>query len=327
MNDAVRDRLFSVSAALSDRHAIALAGAVAAMLLVGSIGVAVFGRGPSKRELWRRVGTWVVIALILVPSVLLGAVTTTLLVLVVSAWCFREYARTTGLFREPVVTLIVYVSLVTMAFGALDNRFALFAATPMTSAILISVSAVIRDQPNGYLQRVAVGVFGLMLVGAGPAHLSMFTIDERFRSILLVVLTSVAVSDVSAYIVGRACGRKKLAPNTSPGKTVAGSIGSLVITASYAAVNAWIIWDNGLGIVGSLGFGVLVAGAAQIGDLVMSSIKRDIGIKDFGTLLPGHGGLLDRVDSLLLAAPVAFYYIAYLVGVGNGAAERVLTGE
>lgn len=126
-------------------------------------------------------------------------------------------------------------------------------------------------------------------------------------------------SDTFAYFVGRAFGRRKLIPRVSPGKTVEGSLGALAGTVLVAVGYTWVLarfptYRMGLG--EAVVFGVLVSVAAQVGDLAESLLKRDAGVKDSGALLPGHGGALDRFDSLLFTLPLAYLFFRYVVGVG-----------
>ncbi|MCC6443406.1 MAG: phosphatidate cytidylyltransferase [Armatimonadetes bacterium] len=130
--------------------------------------------------------------------------------------------------------------------------------------------------------------------------------------LLLFVLLCTWACDSLAYFVGKAAGKIKLAPDLSPGKTVEGAVGGWAGTVlAGLAVGAWI----GLPAAHALILAALLGVTGQIGDLAKSAVKRDIGIKDFGVLLPGHGGVLDRFDSLLFNVPVAFYYFMFVVKI------------
>jgi phosphatidate cytidylyltransferase len=193
---------------------------------------------------------------------------------------------------------------------------------------VIVVGTIPRDRPAGYVQRVALGVFAYMLFGAGLAHLSFMANEPGYRPILLMLLATVALSDVAAFTFGKLIGGPKLLPATSPNKSVSGALGALGVTTLVVATLAFFIF-RGTPIAQPhwlLLFGVLVGFGAQAGDLMLSSIKRDIGIKDMGTILPGHGGVLDRFNSLLLVAPAAFHFIGYFVGFGLGQSTRLITG-
>ncbi len=125
-------------------------------------------------------------------------------------------------------------------------------------------------------------------------------------------------SDTFAYFVGRQWGKRKLIPRVSPGKTVEGAIGALLGTIPVALAYAWVLGSFGtyrLSLGEALVLGILISVAAQVGDLAESLLKRDVGVKDSGALLPGHGGALDRVDSLLFTLPIAYGFFR-LIGAG-----------
>jgi phosphatidate cytidylyltransferase len=129
--------------------------------------------------------------------------------------------------------------------------------------------------------------------------------------LMLTVLLVIWAGDTGAYFVGRAVGRHKMAPEISPNKTWEGAAGGF---AASWAIGAGMLWPLGLPPVLWLLFGPVVGIAGQIGDLVESGIKRELGIKDFGSIIPGHGGVLDRFDSLLFAAPTAHFLLTWLSG-------------
>ena len=124
------------------------------------------------------------------------------------------------------------------------------------------------------------------------------------------------VADSSAYFAGRVFGRVKLAPHISPGKTVEGLLGALLGVAVYAAIAHQFAPFTQLPLAAWCGLAVLVTLFSVIGDLHESLLKREAGVKDSGTLLPGHGGVFDRVDSLLAAAPIMAFGL-YALGVGG----------
>ena len=128
----------------------------------------------------------------------------------------------------------------------------------------------------------------------------------------LVIFVSACtwLSDTGALFVGKAFGRHKLAPNVSPGKTWEGSLGGLATSAlAGVLLGHWLQ----LPLIHALLLGFLCGLFGQIGDLCESALKRDLGVKDFGAVLPGHGGILDRIDSLLFSAPLAYYYVLFFL--------------
>ena len=134
--------------------------------------------------------------------------------------------------------------------------------------------------------------------------------QSRGAWLVLYVFAVTWSTDIGAYFVGMRLGKTPLAPRLSPKKTREGAIGGLVFAGVMSLGLGHLI---GLPLVHCLILGLLLGALGQIGDLCESAIKRDLGIKDFGTLLPGHGGILDRFDSLLFTAPIAYYYLIFVV--------------
>lgn len=280
------------------------------------------------RELWLRTGSWAVLLPLMIGPVLLGRTWTIAAVTVLGVVCLREYDRATGLFRERLTALTAAFGIVALNAAALDAWYGLFMALIPLTVSLLAVVSIPLDRPEGYVQRTGLAIFAFMLFGSGLAHLSYLANDANYRPIVLLLLCTVAINDVFAFTFGKLIGGPKLLPATSPNKTISGAVGALVATTALVARIAYAIFH------GTpldrwpllLGLGVLVSAAGQLGDLMLSSIKRDIGIKDMGAVIPGHGGVLDRFNSLLLVAPAVFHYLNYFVGVGAGQPVRIYTG-
>ena len=186
---------------------------------------------------------------------------------------------------------------------------------------VITLALLIACAFHSPLQRVlpdaAFSVFGVFYVGLTLATIPLLSQQENGSSLLIFLLFVVWAGDTLALYVGRTWGRRKLAPAISPGKSWEGSAasmaGSLIVTAILLWVSVTLL-AHGVGILAYPGsawewfvLAAIVNVAAQVGDLVESAIKRGAGVKDSGSLLPGHGGVLDRVDALLIAAPVLWY--------------------
>ncbi len=286
--------------------------------------------GPERqKELWARYRSWLVFIPLMVGPVLLGAGWTMAAICLMSLLCYREFARATGMFREPSISALVVLGILAITFAVADHWYGLFVATtPLLISILAAV-AICSDRPKGYIQRVALGVFAFLLFGVCFGHLAYFANDTNFRPMLLWLVLCVELNDVFAYIVGKTLGNKKLCPNTSPNKTIAGAVGSLVLTTALAASLGAIVFA-GMAVASPLKLvtlGLIVSVAGQLGDLTLSSIKRDLGIKDWAATFPGHGGLLDRFNSLLFAAPAVFHYVGYFQGIGVDQVARVITNH
>lgn len=328
------ERLFGWRHALDHPVSLGITVSVGALLLLAPLLIALVNRlaRPEerlRRELWQRYASWLLIAPAVMLPVLAGAAWTVLAVTVLSLACYAEYARATGLFREKLLSALVVGGILALNFAALDHWYALFAALVPLWAGLLVVAGILRDRPQGYIQRVALALLGFMLFGAALAHLSLFANDANYRPMLLMLLLCVQLNDVFAFCVGKTFGRRKLAPNTSPGKTLAGGLGALLLTTLLAAALGRLVFA-GTALESwplLVLMGVMISVLGQLGDLTLSSIKRDLGIKDMGALLPGHGGVLDRFNSVLLAAPALFHLAHYLLpAVGHGQAARIITG-
>lgn len=185
--------------------------------------------------------------------------------------------------------------------------------------VLIGVAAITRTDPRDGLASFATTTFAALYVGllgfvarlsASPAPVDPGTPlgalgPERAWVVLLVLV--VWSFDTAAYGVGRQFGRHRFMPHISPSKTLEGVIGGALAAAVVAAVLVVLLGGDA---VAGAGFGLLVGAAAQAGDLAESMLKRAAGAKESGRLIPGHGGMLDRIDSFLFAAPTAFFYVS-----------------
>lgn len=341
MSPAAREQFFGFERAFDHPLTCWATAGLVAVLAITPIVILILARtnaiGPDLRaDIFRRYRSWLVLVPFLLVPVLLGSFYTIIGVGILSLLCYREYARATGLFREKLISLIVVIGIVLITLAVLDNWYRLFVAlTPLTVASIAAL-AVLEDRPKGYIQRVALGVLGLLLFGTCMSHLGYFANDSNYRAVLILLVLAVEANDVFAFIVGKTLGRSKLAPNTSPNKTVAGAVGAIVLTTVLVVVLGQILYPQSRidahGITWKqetmcLAFlGVIVSVVGQLGDLTLSSIKRDLGLKDMAATIPGHGGLLDRFDSLILVAPAAFHYGNYVAGIGIDQPARVFTG-
>lgn len=331
----VLERLFGATHAFAHPVTIGIVITIVLALVIASIMLRVLKRSETisdttYRELLARIRSWYVLAAIMVVPILLGAAFVCGFFLLLSLFCFREYSRATGLEKSRTTTTSVIVAIAITHFAALDHWMGLFTASWTLGICLIACVALIPDSPRGYIRRVALAIVGFALFGITLGHLSFISNDILFRPILLWILLCTEVNDVFAYLAGKTFGKRKLLPNTSPNKTWEGAIGAMILTSLLAAfIGNYIFTGTALSRTHHLlAMGLLISVLGQCGDLVISSIKRDLGVKDMASVIPGHGGLLDRFDSLLLVAPVLFHYIYYfkLGGIGGDQPVRILTG-
>ncbi len=258
----------------------------------------------------------VITAAVLVPLVLLillrGSflllVAVTALVAGLAAWEYMVIADGHGAQIPRVLVLVGIASLFATAFY--EPSFLMAVVGLFSLALLISCS--FRSPLDRVLPDTAFSVFGLLYCGLTLVTLPLMRAQPDGPSLLVFLLCAVWMGDTVALYVGRNLGRHKLAPRLSPNKTWEGSAGSLAGSLLVATALVFLSRATGaLHFPGSLArwllLAVLLNVFAQMGDLVESAIKRGAGVKDSGALLPGHGGILDRMDALLLAAPALWY--------------------
>jgi phosphatidate cytidylyltransferase len=256
----------------------------------------------------------VITAAVLVPLVLLLLlkssypllVIATALVAELAVWEYLSIADLGGARRTLVLIAVAVLFAATFCSPAL-----ILPAIGLCSLVLVVVcsfgSPLARILPDA-----AFSVFGLLYCGLTLVTLPLLWVQQDGPSLLVFLFCIVWTGDTAALYVGRNLGRQKLAPRMSPNKTWEGSAASLAGSLLIAGALIALSRSNGaLHFAGPLAYwmslAVVLNLSAQVGDLVESAIKRGAGVKDSGAMLPGHGGILDRIDALLLAAPALWY--------------------
>ncbi|MCC5478532.1 phosphatidate cytidylyltransferase [Streptomyces barringtoniae] len=229
---------------------------------------------------------------------------------VVGLWELTSRLRERKEINAPLVPLAVGGAAMVVA-GYVRGAEGAWVAMALT-ALAVLVWRM-TESPEGYLKDVTAGVFAAFYVPFLATFVAMMLTasDGPWRVLTFLLLT--VVSDTGAYAVGWRFGRHKLAPRISPGKTREGLAGAVLFAMVAGALCMEFLIDDGTWWQGLL-LGLAVAASATLGDLGESMIKRDLGIKDMGTLLPGHGGIMDRLDSLLPTAPVVWLLLVVFVG-------------
>jgi phosphatidate cytidylyltransferase len=187
--------------------------------------------------------------------------------------------------------------------------YGLFVALPALVIAAILAIPVIRNRAEGQLRLVSLAIFAFIYFGWMFGHLTFLANSPHAYAYLGYLVLAVALSDVAGYLGGRFFGRRMLCSHISPKKTWAGAVCSF-------SVSLLLPWTLAFTLphfrpLDLLMCGLIVGIGAQLGDLVVSVFKRDLGIKDMGAAIPGHGGILDRIDSLIYVAPLFFHYVRY----------------
>jgi phosphatidate cytidylyltransferase len=186
---------------------------------------------------------------------------------------------------------------------------------PVYMFLFLPIRLVLARETAGFVASASQLQWGLMAFVFGLSHLAMLltlpAIDHSSangRTLLLFLVFVVEMSDVLQFVWGKTLGRHKILPTVSPNKTWEGFLGGIITTSLAALLIRFLTPFTPLETVG---VALLLTVAGFFGGAVMSAVKRDFGVKDFGGLIPGHGGMLDRVDSLCYAAPIFFHYLRY----------------
>ncbi|MFJ8177085.1 phosphatidate cytidylyltransferase [Streptomyces sp. NPDC094469] len=254
-------------------------------------------------------GVVIVASLFVVKAVFVGVVA---VAVVVGLWELTSRLQERKGIKAPLVPLALGGAAMVVAGYARGAEGAWVALALTGLAVLVWR---MTEPPEGYLKDVTAGLFAAFYVPFLATFVSMMlTADDGPRRVITFLLLTV-VSDTGAYAVGWRFGTHKLAPRISPGKTREGLVGAVLFAMAAGALCMEFLIDDGTWWQGLL-LGLAVAASATLGDLGESMIKRDLGIKDMGTLLPGHGGIMDRLDSLLPTAPVVWLLLVLFVGSG-----------
>ena len=268
----------------------------------------------------QRLLTAVILVPVVVGAFLLGTPWLVALILLVAVLAAREAFTMLGRDGRPVLPLLgVVLALAITATGALPADPLMGAYVPAAGVILAAIAAFRWADPGDGAEAWVRTVFGAAYIGLLAFILRILVLDPPLpagaplawfgggRAWLIALVAGVWTYDSAAYATGRLFGRHKFMAHISPKKTWEGVIGGIV---GATAVSALVLWGLGRSPLEALALGPLVGVTAQAGDLAESVLKRASGAKDSGTLFPGHGGMLDRIDSFVFAAPAVAFYVA-----------------
>lgn len=267
-----------------------------------------------------RIMAWWVMVAIFALAVLVGRIASIVLFALMSFLALREFITLTPTKRGDHRALfwaffvILPLHYWTLAIGWYGMAVLLI---PVYAFLFIPIRAAAAGDTDRFLERTAKIQWGLMVcvyfVSYAPALL-LLEIDGytgQNAKLLFFLVCVVQMSDVLQYVWGKLCGRRPIAPQLSPSKTIEGFIGGAL---SATALGAALWWITPFTPLQAAGLAAVCVVMGFFGGLVMSAIKRDRGVKDYGELLPGHGGMMDRIDSLCFAAPVFFHMVRFFFG-------------
>jgi phosphatidate cytidylyltransferase len=292
------------------------------LLVTGALVVLLVERKPwnelRETTLFKRVFSWSVMAPTFLVAIFVGGPVGLLIIVYLIIQGLAEYTRLVGIQRR-YGWLLVFAGVATPVLTGLLSPYFLFA--PLAFFVLVTLVPILSGDVEGAHLQVTSALFGFVYIPFFLSYLVfIWLIELRGVEILLLVGISVALSDVLAFAVGSLVGGPRLVPKVSPNKTWAGLGGNLLgAFAGWALM--WFAIPDEWSVTTRIIAPTVVALAAVWGDLIESFFKRDFEVKDAGDLLPGFGGLLDRIDSLLVALPISYYAIVitqhFTVGPGG----------
>lgn len=296
-------------------------GAVVALLTFAAVIAALLPRlkpGGDYANLQARINSWWVMVALLAAALLAGWQAVVLLFGLISFVALREFLSLAPIRREDrLIVLLAYLAIPTSYGAVVFDRYGIYLVVIPTYAFLIApfVMAII-GQTRAYLSTAAMFHWGLMacVYNVGYAAYLMRTpatepLPAGPAGLVFLLLAATEFNDVAQYVWGKLFGRHKITPKVSPNKTWEGFIGGWASTAA-------LIWFAGPLFAPLEGVSLAVMAAVLplagfAGDVTMSAVKRDIGVKDTSQFIPGHGGILDRIDSLTFTAPLYFHLLAF----------------
>ena len=267
-------------------------------------------------ELRLRIKTWWIIVAVFAAAVLFNRTVSVIVLGLVSFLAFKEYLSLVPTRRaDHRVLLWAYLAIPVQFYWVWIAWYGLFIIfIPVFVFLFLPMRMILIGETTGFLRAIGTLQWGLMITVFGLSHAAYLLVlpanvnpagGAMGLLIYLVFLTE--INDISQYIWGKSFGKRKIVPKVSPNKTVAGFLGGVLTTTALAAVLAPFLTP--LTRDEALGAGLLIGLAGFVGDVTISALKRDLGVKDSGSLLPGHGGILDRLDSLTYTAPLFFHYV------------------
>jgi len=295
---------------------------VLGVLVVASTTVAALQRarpGKDFSELSARIRAWWIMAAVFFAAIVVSNRVSLVFFALISFWAMKEYVtllKTRPADHHALVLTFLAVPIQYFWIGLNPPWYGMFIIfIPVYMLLALPVRMVLSKETKGFVESASQMHWGMMVFVFGLSHmaylLTLPTIEDTAangRTLVLFLVFVVEMSDVLQYIWGKTMGRHKIIPAVSPNKTWEGLVGGI---ASAMLLSLAIRFLTPFSIKETLLVSFLITVAGFCGGAVMSAVKRDFGVKDFGSVIPGHGGMLDRVDSLCYAAPIFFHYVRY----------------
>jgi phosphatidate cytidylyltransferase len=298
----------------------AIAGIWALLIAASTIVFLLSRLQPDKNhtELVQRTKSWWGMIAIFTVSFLVSKTVSIIVFAIISFLALKEYFSMIPTRRaDRSVLFWAYLSIPVQYYWVADEYYGMFAVfIPVYMFLFLPFATLLSQQTEGFLRAVGTLNWGLMLCVFAISHAAFLLIlpptggsSAGGPGLLLFLIFLTQFNDVAQYTWGKLFGKRKIIPGVSPNKTWEGFLGGVLTTLVLAVLVAPVITP--FGPVHAAFAGLLIACAGFVGDVTVSALKRDLGIKDTGSLIPGHGGILDRIDSLTFSAPLFFHFTRY----------------
>jgi len=257
-------------------------------------------------EYWLRYITFIFLAPAFLIPAYLGRPYFNFLIVLMSALYIKEFFSMTRVWQDRVYRWEGRIFTLLLLLGTLFTDKFLFFRIPILVFICVLATPVFLKKIEGAVRETAVTIIGILYFGWMFSYAVFLRDSFGFGGIFFVCFL-VTIDDLACFWVGKFFGKRKLIPEVSPGKTVEGALGGVVITVLFALLLKYAL--PGFSHMKCAFLGLVISFTGQVGDLVLSVIKRDMGAKDAGKILPGHGGMLDRFTSWIFTLPVVYYVL------------------
>lgn len=288
--------------------------AVILLTFLGIIGIILFPLRKKNTHLsaaWASLQSWLIFAPVLFLMLAAGDPWPLVGITFISLLCAKEFFQLTGMYHRSVFIWTTYIAIVAMSYSIYHGKTLIYTMMPMIFLGSISLVPILLNDAKNMLQYIALSLLCMIFVGWAFLHTAWIVTIPSGAFYLIYIILLTELCDNVALAVGRLFGKKKIADQITPNRTLEGVVISFAATlaAAYGLrillpaddQHHWWVYGLTAALVGSLG------------DLILSVIRRDLGVKDYGIFILGRGGVLDRMDRLIFVVPIYFYLIQYFL--------------
>lgn len=301
--------------ALAGGARLVMAGILGLLVVASVVAWRLTKRGPAEKylELVQRIRSWWVMVAVFAIAIAIDRRLSIAFFAFVSFLALKEYFSLIPTRRaDRRVLFWAYLSIPLQYYWVYRGWYGIFIVfIPVWMALVVPARMVLIGETRDFLRAVGTIQWGVLTMVFGISHQAYLLVlpPEGGAALVLYLVVLTQLNDVAQYVWGKTLGRRKVVPTVSPNKTVEGLIGGIVTTTVLSVLLAPLLTP--LTQAHAIAAGLMIGAGGFLGDITISAVKRDIGVKDAGTMLPGHGGVLDRINSLTFTAPMFFHFVRF----------------